>query len=678
MSEYCDVAFNLPVPQVFAYACAAFPGCVAGCRVTAPFGARKLQGFVVAVSDNKPAGDFEIKPIARLVDKEPVFGERTLELASWISGLYLCSLGEALAMMVPGGKREMETEGAITFHDTEEFKIESLTGPQEQALNAIRAARAPLYYLYGVTGSGKTLVFLHAAKEVFERGRGVIYLVPEIALTHQVIGAFRQVFGAAVAEKELAVLHSGLTGSRRLTEWRRVLRGEARLVVGVRSAVFAPVADLGLIVLDEEHESTYKAGSTPRYHARQAAMHRAANEGALLLMGSATPSLEAWHGMKSGTMPYSTLAERAHGTAMPKVEIVGLKGDEGPLSQRLIREIEATKARGRQTILFLNRRGFSHFFTCRSCGFELKCRRCSVALTYHKARHKLVCHYCGYKTAPVTVCPECGSLDVGYLGFGTERVEEELRKLFPDYVVKRLDTDTVKEKRSMGETLAAFKAGNIDILLGTQMVAKGLNVRGLSLVGIVLADTSLLLPDFRAAERTFNLIVQVGGRAGRFDRDGKVLIQTFRASHDAVSCASRFALEEYYGRELAVRRELGFPPFARLIRLVFRGRDKNKTEASARSFAAACAGFLPAAGYAEAPAAERPSAEGPPVKQTHAEVLGPAECPLGLIAHNYRYQVIVRGREFGPLRHAVKAALSAQKAHGGVYIEVDVDPQSLL
>jgi primosomal protein N' (replication factor Y) len=660
MPEFCDVAFNLPLPQTFVYRCGGEPGCAVGKRVRAPFKGRSLDGFVVGVRESAPEGGFTIRPIDRVVDGEPVFGERTLALASWLSGLYLCSLGEALALMVPGGKKEVETEGAITFHDSDEFKVGALTAAQEEALARIRATTSPFFYLYGVTGSGKTLVFLHAAKEVFEKGKGVIYLVPEIALTHQVIGAVRQVFGKETADRELAVLHSGLTASQRLKEWRRVLEGRARLVVGVRSAVFAPLPDLGLIVLDEEHETTYKAGATPRYHARQAAMHRVQTEGGLLLMGSATPSLEAWHGMQTGSLARASLPERATGAALPKVEVVTLKPDEGPLSRKLVAELEAVKRRGRQTILFLNRRGFSHFFLCRSCGFELKCKHCSVALTYHKARGLLVCHYCGYKTAPVSVCPECGSLDVGYLGFGTERVEEELGRLFPSMTVARLDTDTVKKKRSMGQTLADFKAGRIDVLLGTQMVAKGLNVRGLSLVGIVLADTSLMLPDFRAAERTFNLIVQVGGRAGRFSPDGKVLIQTYRASHDAVACAARFAVEEYYERELEVRRELGFPPFARLIRLVFRGRERDKTEGAADEVAGRC--------RAEA---ERSGAAG-------LEVLGPAECPLGLIARNYRFQLILRGSDFSALRSAVKGALDSFKLPSGVYVEVDVDPQSLL
>jgi primosomal protein N' (replication factor Y) len=662
MPEYCDVAFNLPLAQSFVYDCSELPECGVGKRVRAPFKGRALDGFVVAVSDTAPSVGFAIKPVTRVIDKEPVFGERTLELAGWLSNLYLCSVGEALALMVPGGKKEVEIEGAITFHDSEEFKIEALTGPQEHALAEIRGATSPFFYLYGVTGSGKTLVFLHAAKEIFEKGKGVIYLVPEIALTHQVIGAFRQVFGVEIVERELAVLHSGLTASQRLKEWRRVLTGAARLVVGVRSAVFAPLPHLGLIVLDEEHETSYKAGSAPRYHARQAAMHRVQTEGGLLLMGSATPSLEAWYGMKTGTLARSVLSERASGTAMPRVEVIGLTSDDGPLSKRLIAEIKAVKERGRQTILFLNRRGFSHFFLCRSCGFELKCKRCSVALTYHKARGILVCHYCGFRTAPVSVCPECGSLDVGYLGFGTERVEEELTRLFPTYTVARLDTDTVKNKRGMGDTLAEFKAGKIDILLGTQMVAKGLNVRGLSLVGIVLADTSLMLPDFRAAERTFNLIVQVGGRAGRFDRDGKVLIQTYRATHDAVALASRFAVEEYYERELEVRRELGFPPYARLIRLVCRGREKDKTEKAAESIADRAGAALPRG---------RDTEGGP-------EVLGPAECPLGLIAHNFRFQLILRGPDFTVLRAAVKSALAGYKLPSGVYVEIDVDPQSLL
>ncbi|HEQ71769.1 MAG TPA: primosomal protein N', partial [Spirochaetia bacterium] len=511
---------------------------------------------MIETSDHAPPGDFEIKAIERVIDKEPVFGAQTRALADWISSLYLCSLGEALALMIPGGKREMEAEGAHTFHDESEYRISSLNEEQTRVLAEIESTANPFFYLYGVTGSGKTLIFMHTAKRVFEQGKAVIYLVPEIALTHQVVNAFRSVFGAAVMDKELALLHSGLTASQRLTSWRRVARKEARIVVGVRSAVFAPVPNLGLIVIDEEHETSYKAGSTPRYHARQVAMHRIREEGGLLLMGSATPSLEAYAGMQSGSLAWARLSSRAAGGRMPTVEVINLTREQGPLSRRLIREIAATKESGGQTILFLNRRGFSHFFRCHSCGYEMKCARCSVSLTYHKNRELLICHYCGYKSKPATVCPSCRSLDVGFLGFGTERIEEDLRRLFPDYTVARIDTDTVKKKGTLQVVLKEFKEGRIDILLGTQMVAKGLNVRNLRLVGVVLADTGLMLPDFRAAERTFNLIVQVGGRAGRFEREGLVLVQTYRPSHDAIRFAARLEIDEYYERELAVRKEL--------------------------------------------------------------------------------------------------------------------------
>jgi primosomal protein N' (replication factor Y) len=499
--------------------------------------------------------------------------------------------------------------------------------------------------------------------------------VPEIALTHQVINAFQEVFGDAVVREQLAVLHSGLTTSMRLREWSRILHGEARLVVGVRSAVFAPLPSLGLIVMDEEHENTYKAGAAPRYHARQVAMHRVQEEGGLLLMGSATPSLEAYHWMKSGELKNAALGLRSSGGQMPKVEIINLQGDEGPLSKRLIEEIEATKKRGRQTILFLNRRGFSHFFRCRSCGFEMKCARCSVSLTFHKNRGLLVCHYCGYKTKPTSVCPVCQSLDVGYLGFGTERIEEDIGRIFPDFVIRRVDTDAVRKKNELATILRDFKDGKIDILLGTQMVAKGLNVKGLSLVGIVLADTSLLLPDFRSAERTFNLIVQVGGRAGRFDKDGKVLIQTYRGTHDAILCAARLQIDEYYERELEVRRELEFPPFSRLIRLVFRGKEKNKASVAAASFAALCSKIT---GKKIDRRGRTLGNDSPSASLPEIEILGPAECPLSMIAHNHRFQLIVRSSNFGALHHMVKSALDNYKPPAGVYIEVDVDPLSLL
>jgi primosomal protein N' (replication factor Y) len=342
------------------------------------------------------------------------------------------------------------------------------------------------------------------------------------------------------------------------------------------------------------------------------------------------------------------------GGTLPEVRVRGLSGESTPLSRPLIEEIRRTHEAGRQTILFLNRRGFAYFFHCRSCGFEMKCRQCSVALTFHKQRGRMVCHYCGYHAAPVTVCPECGSLEVGYSGFGTEKIEEELARLFPDLTVRRIDTDAVRHRGALRGLLAEFRSGKIDILVGTQMVAKGLNFPGVKLVGIVLADSGLRLPDFRAAERTFGLIVQVSGRAGRYHPDGTVVVQTYLPKDRTIVLAAQGKLEEFYAAELENRRALGFPPYTRLIRMVFRSRNADKARQAAEDFSRPLQG---AAGV---------------------EVLGPAECPLAVIAGNSRTQVLLRAAQFAAVHAAAHSALRAFTPTAGVYLEVDVDPVSLL
>jgi primosomal protein N' (replication factor Y) len=379
-----------------------------------------------------------------------------------------------------------------------------------------------MFYLYGITGSGKTEVFLRAAEEMLREGKSVIYLVPEISLTHQTADAIGKRFGKAAA-----TIHSGMSPSARLSEWIRLRNGpggsdglnesggQAAIVVGPRSAVFAPVKNLGLIIIDEEQDGSYKSGNTPRYHARQTAMKRCAAEGAKLLMGSATPSAEAWKLMTEGVIKRLDLTRRLSGGSTPLVSPVSLEKTEGCLSAELREEIRVTARMKRQTILFLNRRGFAYFYHCRSCGYELTCKHCSVSLTWYKSRNRAMCHYCGYSVTPPSACPQCGSLEAGFSGFGTEMIEEEVRKTFPELRVLRIDADTTEKKGSLKKALDLFRAGEIDILLGTQMVAKGLNFPGVRLVGVVLADTGLHLPDFRAAERTFSLVVQVAGRAGR-------------------------------------------------------------------------------------------------------------------------------------------------------------------
>jgi primosomal protein N' (replication factor Y) len=664
MPEFLEVLFDVPKLGAFTYRNLEGGPAAFGRRVMASLGRREATGFVVAERDECGIETAKLKRITRLVDAEPLFDEATVELARWLAGMYFCGPGEALAAMLPAGRREGgnrrtpgegRVDAELEIEGAEDFSMEAaghvLSDEQQGALDRITRERSGIRYLYGLTGTGKTEVFLRAAEATLAEGRGVIYLVPEIALTGQVVEAATERFG-----DRCAVLHSRLTSSKRLAEWRRVLRGEATVVVGARSAIFAPVKNLGLVVIDEEHEGGYKAGSSPRYHARQVAMRRRAISGARLVMGSATPSAESWRLMEEGGMERLTLTRRLAGGAPPAVEIVDMRLESGPISRRLYEAVREAHAAGRQSILFLNRRGFSYFFHCNTCGHEMRCKHCSVSLTYHKDRGALVCHYCGFRTAPPIACPACGSLDVGWSGFGTERVEEEAAKLFPDLRIRRLDADSTSRKGELEAALDDFREGRADILLGTQMVAKGLNFPRVKTVGVVLADTTLNIPDFRAAERAFSLIVQVAGRAGRFSPDGRVIVQTYRPESSVIRAAAAIDLEAFYAAELATRRELGFPPYGRLIRVVFRSKDRDRTVEAARAFAKMAAWALP----------------------PEAELLGPAECPLGMIAGTHRWQILVRTEDIGKVHPAFAALLLAYRAPPTVRVESDVDPVSLM
>jgi primosomal protein N' (replication factor Y) len=662
MAAFLDLVFDLPLREhpVFTYRMDPKGEAALGKRVMAPFGRRELTGYVVGERPEPPPGVAEgaIKPIRRVVDAAPLFDREDIELSAWMAGYYLCGPGEALAAMIPSGRR---TSGYGSFPDEgDEIAPEplALSQEQERALAAIVAPyapgeKAPPFYLFGITGSGKTEVFLRAAEAVIARGGSVIYLVPEISLTHQTAEAIGSRFGPIAA-----TLHSGMSPGKRLAEWMRIRSGEVRIVVGPRSAVFAPLRSLGLIIIDEEHDGSYKSGNTPRYHARQVAMRRAAVSGARLVMGSATPSAEAWKLMSDGGILRLDLSRRLSGGSPPEIIPVSLEHTQGCLTAELKEEIRKTAQLGRQSILFLNRRGFAYFYHCKQCGFELSCKRCSVSLTYHKSRGRAICHYCGYSVVPPKLCPQCGSLEAGFTGFGTELIEEEVQRTFPDLRLRRADADTTGKKGSLAETLAVFKAGGLDILLGTQMVAKGLNFPGVRLVGVVLADTGLHLPDFRAAERTFSLIVQVAGRAGRYFPDGKVIVQTLRPKDPAITRACALDVEGFFAAELAQRELLGFPPYTRLIRFTIRSRDADRADAAINRLFSIAAPLIPA----------------------DADALGPAECPIGVMNGNHRRQLILRGRTMGTLHAAAKHILDSydQGRDARAYLEVDVDPVSLL
>jgi primosomal protein N' (replication factor Y) len=510
-----------------------------------------------------------------------------------------------------------------------------------------------MFYLFGITGSGKTEVFIRAAQYMLDQGKSVIYLVPEISLTHQTSLMIENRFGS-----QSATLHSGMSPSTRLAEWIRIRRGEAPIVVGPRSAVFAPVPNLGLIIIDEEHDGSYKSGNTPRYHARQIALRRCSTEGARLVMGSATPSAEAWKLMADGGIKRLDLTRRLSGGGMPEIKPVGLAKTQGCLSKELKNEIHLTAQMGRQTILFLNRRGFAHFYQCPDCGWEQTCCRCSVSLTWHKSRGRCICHYCGYSEQPPAACPKCGCIEAGYRGFGTEMIEEEVKRTFPDLKIRRVDADTAGKKGGLEDTLLLFKNGMIDILLGTQMVAKGLNFPGVRLVGVVFADTGLHLPDFRAAERTFSLIVQVAGRAGRYFPDSKVIVQTLRTEDPVIKHSCALDVSGFFDAELKQRKALGFPPYSRLIRFTIRAKEEKRADTAVKRLATIAKSLLP----------------------KDANLLGPAECPIGVINANFRRQLILRGQSMNVIHGAAKELLTRYEKGRDTktYLEVDVDPVSML
>ncbi len=538
----------------------------------------------------------------------------------------------------------------------------TLTAAQARALAVIEPALAENRYapfvLHGVTGSGKTEVYLRAIATALSQGKRALVLVPEISLTPQLAARFRGRFGSNVA-----VLHSALSEAARADAFRRIQRGQVAIALGARSAVFAPLDRLGIVIVDEEHDPSFKQQEGVRYHGRDVALRRARAANAVVLLGSATPSLETYAAATDGRLGLLELPERATRRPLPQVEVLDLKQHKalqgGFFSARLLRAIEETLAAGEQTILFLNRRGYSTFILCKACGQPARCRDCSVTLTYHRHSDQLKCHYCGFSTAPPRVCPTCSSKSIERLGFGTEQVEAAVQARFPTARVARLDRDSA-QGAGLERVLDGVRDGTIDIVVGTQMVTKGHDFPNVTLVGVVLADHGMGLPDFRASERTFQLLEQVAGRAGRGERPGQVLIQTYCPQHPAVTCARDHAFHRFVEGELVARRELDYPPFSRLACVHVDGADP----AEVRAVAEACVRVASAA-------CERAPAE------VGAQVVGPAEAPLSRLKGRTRWQLFVRARTARALRTLARHALTVDTP-SGVRLSVDVDPISML
>ncbi len=543
----------------------------------------------------------------------------------------------------------------------------ALTAEQAGCLQAVRAAvadpgSAKPILLRGVTGSGKTEVYLQAIAGTIAAGKTALVLVPEISLTPQTVGRFKSRF--AETQDAVAVLHSHLSGGERFDEWHKIVSGDAKIVIGARSALFAPLADLGLIVVDEEHESSYKQDKAPRYHARDVAVVRGKLEGCAVLLGSATPSLESWHNVGVGKYALAELRERVDDKAMPLIRVVDMRKEArnqsksgGPaiLSERLRSAVDRRLERGEQTILFLNRRGFATSLVCPGCGEPIGCPHCSVTLTFHRAAERLICHICGHQRVAPRKCPACGDPSIRFAGYGTEKVEEILRKVFAKARIARVDTDTMSRKGALRETLNAFKAAKIDMLVGTQMIAKGLHFPNVTLVGILNADIGLHIPDFRAGERCFQLLTQVAGRAGRGELEGEVVVQTFTPHSPSIQFARHHDFEGYAEQELEFRKAFSYPPYHHCVLVSTRGEHARRAEFTLETLH------------------KRLAAE-PPDGLLIGE---PVEAPLQKAQGQFRYQLMLRAPTAPRITRHLAAVLKGFTTPEDVYIAIDVDPLSL-
>ena len=706
---------------------------VLGGRVRVQWGNRPMTGVAVKLRTEAPAeiAAAQLKPISAVVDGAPLLEDAMLKLVAWTASYYQAPVGEVMRCALPPGKGDppraqtgfalapapsergrrtlaqakifemlraaggemdaaslrsqasasaiatllrhgaiVRTERAVAPQApawAPRARVLALNRHQQAALETIAASDSRPVLLHGVTGSGKTAVYIAAIERTLAQGETALLLVPEIGLTPALFADFHDAFPGMVA-----VLHSGLGASERARHWHRLRAGTARVAVGTRSAVFAPIAGLGLVVVDEEHDGSYKQIESPRYHGRDLAVMRAKLAGARIVLGSATPSLESLAHARSGKYRLAALPERATPRPLPAIQMVDMGAEfrlasaaQGPRAARLpetlfsepLRQaIEKRLGRGEQAVILINRRGWAPVALCRHCGAHAACRDCSVALSLHRRDQRMLCHLCGYSTPPPRVCAQCGSEHIYFLGSGSEKIEEELARLFPQARVARLDRDSASSRRHFERVLAEFRAGQWDLLVGTQMIAKGHDLPGVTLVGVLQADLGLSFPDFRAAERTFQLLTQVAGRAGRGHEAGEVLLQVVHPEHYAVLAAATGDLDAFYEKEVNFRRWMRYPPFSALAAVQLRHQDLAKVEA----WAVVASTFLRAAGAAH----------------PGTRVMGPAPAMLARVKGEHRMQFLFKSdsrRELGHLLRELRAFARARKFPAGA-LAVDVDP----
>jgi len=593
-----------------------------------------------------------------------------LELLKTEPGMTLTRLKEACGDC-DSAVRALQSKGYIRIEEVDGYrevaskvyreKLHKLSQDQLDALDKIRGffSRGKDVVLHGVTGSGKTEVYLELIEECLKEGKDAIMLVPEISLTPQMVSRFKNRFG-----DNIAVMHSSLSEGEKYDEWRKIKAGVVKVAIGARSAVFAPFKSLGIIIIDEEHEHTYKSEIRPKYLTREVAEKRCRLEGARLLMGSATPSIETYYRARLGELGLAELPRRANGSPMPEVEVVDMReelkaGNRTIFSGSLTEAVLDTLKSGNQMILFLNRRGHSTFVSCRQCGIVMRCPRCSISLTYHLKDEKLVCHYCGYERENPNLCPKCKSDKIKYFGVGTQKLEREFQKKFSVRNILRMDADTTSRKNSHQELLDKFRRKEANVLLGTQMISKGLDFPDVTLVGVIAADTSLNLPDFRSGERTFQMIAQVAGRAGRAEKKGRVIVQTYSPEHYSIEYARKHDYKGFYEKEIMLRRELGYPPFSSLANIVISGTVENEVIKYANEVS-----LLLDKSIAGNPGIEK---------------LGPAAAAISRIKNRFRWQIVIKSGKEETLRAILGDLLDrCGEGQSNVSINLDLNPQSMI
>lgn len=705
-----DRVFDYSVPDCF------LDKIKLGIRVKVPFGKMELEGFVVEVKDSS---DIEVKDILDVIDDEAILNSELLELGKKMQEDTLATLISCYQIMLPKalkakngqvinkkfdtyyylnkdivcyGKLSTSQEKIINLCMEKEYvlrkelvdislsslntlikknillekklehyrlsyneKIEpkkELTNDQKSVVDEVLANTGYFpYLLFGVTGSGKTEVYMELIEDALNKGKTSIVLVPEISLTPQMVLRFQKRFG-----DNIAAIHSALSDGEKYDEWRRIVKGEAKIVIGARSAIFAPLNNIGMIIIDEEHSDSYKQDdSNPRYNAKDIALLRGKYHNCPVIMGSATPSLEVFARAKKGVFKLLELPNRINGKSLPHINIVDMNEmiskTKGHFSPVLLEAISARLLKNEQIILLLNRRGYSSFVTCKNCGYTFKCPNCDITLTYHKSSRTLRCHYCGYGTKVYDTCPECHEKSINDLGVGTEKVEEELNKLFPESKILRMDFDTTSRKGMHEKMIKAFKNHEYDILLGTQIVSKGLDFDNVTLVGVINADTSLNIPDFRSSETTFSLLAQVAGRAGRSDKEGEVIIQTFNPEHYAIQYTKKHDYLGFYNREMSIRRELKYPPYYYICYVKISGKDNKYI-------------------YEESLKITKLFHN----KLINMIILGPSPCTIFKLNNIYRYGIILKYKKDEDLREVLNKVIEHYKDNRNIKIDVNFNP----